>query len=182
MEQANNLEQVLDGIFAGTVTTFTTSAGTEVRFPRAGIVQLGKATKFINHLIQQVDKDKVDQFLQLVAKEQTDLLSQGKSVYDINMNTASLLSKALNNHSLLLEMFGMMAEVLPEFVTVFTSMPANEYEVLSLDEQLVIAAGILIVNYAFFTQSLPPIMRSAMRAIASKQQSAKGKQDSTATK
>lgn len=181
MEQSQNLEQVLDGIFAGTATRFTTSAGNEVIFNRAGIVQLGKITKFINLIIENTDKQKIDAFLQLVAKEQTAMLAEGKSVQDINLNSAGLLTKALKNHNLLLDLFGMFAAELPEFISIFSTCTADDYEALALDEQLVIAAGILIVNYAFFTQSLPPIMRSIAKALSAKNAS-KGKQQQPAKK
>lgn len=163
MEQANTLEQALDGIFAGTVTEFTTTTGVQVHFPRAGIVQLGKATKFINLLIERADKIKVDAFLKLVAGEQAALLAEGKSAHDINLNNVKLLGKALDNGPLLMSLFGSMADALPEFVAIFTTIKEDDYAALTLDEQLVIAAGILVVNYSFFTQSLPPIIRSALK-------------------
>lgn len=171
MEQPQNLEQVLDGLFAGDITRFTPeSTKTEVIFKRAGIVQLGKATEFINLLIERADKGRIDAFLTLVAKEQKALMDEGKSVHDINLNNTKLLQGALANGPLLLSLFSSMADAIPRFVSIFTNMTEETYaDELVLDEQLVIAAGVLITNYAFFTQSLPLIIKSALKGFAALQ-------------
>lgn len=177
-QPAHNLEHALDELFSGAVTHYTTSAGTRVNFPRTGIKQLGKATAFVNKIAGTAVPESLNQFLALAATEQKRLLEEGKSVHDINLNHNGLLETALGNHSLLLGIFSAVADVLPEVVAIFSTITEAEYESLSLDEQLIIAAGILIVNYSFFTQSLPPIIKSAMRAVNAKQQMLKsvGKQ------
>jgi hypothetical protein len=177
MEQSQpNLEQVVDALFDGKTTTFTTSAGVEVRFELANLKRLGKATSLVNLIMERADKDKIAKFIGSVATEQSALMADGKSPYALDLNAALLLEKAYTNHSLLLQIFGLIAEELPGFVATFTNMSEADFDALVLDEQLVVAAGVLAVNYGFFTQSLPRIIASAMRGFASKKSGAGAKQ------
>ncbi len=165
----NDLSAVIDGLFANEITKFTTQDGFEVQFRRAGIVQLGKATDFFRTLMESAPVEKVKQLIDLIATEQQQLLSDGKSVHDLSLNATQMIQKGLANQSLLLEIFGVMSAKLPEFCSYFSNVTTAQYEDMSLDEQLVIAAGVFAVNYGFFTQSLPPIIKSVVRGLKSKQ-------------
>lgn len=181
--QQNDLTAIVDGLFANTVSEFTTENGTHVLFKRAGIVQLGQATKFFSLITERADPAKIKQLIDLITMEQEQMIAEGKSVHEMNLNAMALITKGLNNQSLLLTVFSAMADAIPEFVAIFTTISPEAYGELSLDEQLVIAMGIFAVNYGFFTQSLRPIIESAIRGLKQKQ-SANGKQQvaSIATK
>ena len=167
-QQSNDLSAVVDGLFANAVTSFTTEQGVHVEFKRAGITQLGKASKFIELVMAKADPSRVKDFLDLITGEQQALMAEGKSVYDINLNAVSMIEKFLGNQSLLLTIFAATAEVIPEFVSIFSTITPEQFDQCSLDEQMVMAAGVFIVNYGFFTQSLPPIIKSVMQGLKKK--------------
>ena len=159
--QQGELLAVVDRIFAESVSEFTApSNGTVIKFPRAKLKQLGAATRLFQSIAERVPEERIAELLDLVIAEQKQLLAEGKSVHDMNLNASNIITKALGNRSLLFEVFAACTEELSKVVAVFTNISVDEYEELDLEEQLIVAAGIFAVNYNFFTQSLPPILRA----------------------
>ncbi len=167
--QQNGLSAVVDGLFANAITTFTLDNGKEVTIKRAGIVQIGKATAFFSMLISSAPAERIKALIELISSEQAKLLEEGKSVHDMNLNAIGIIQKGLDTQGLLLPLFASVAEKLPEFCSYFSTVSAEEYAELTLDEQMVIAAGVFAVNYGFFTQSLPPIIKSVIAGLKNKQ-------------
>lgn len=181
MEQAHdNLSAVVDAMFDSGSTSYTTTTGVAIDFKPVNIKRIGKMTEFINTLLQQVGRDKVEALAGVIADEQQRLMSEGKSAYALDIG--GLVKRYYDNSSLLLTVFGLVADVLPGMVVTFTNMSEDQFNELGLDEQIVVATGVFAVNYGFFTQSLPPIIKRAMSGLASKKSAAGGKLAVTATK
>lgn len=80
---------------------------------------------------------------------------------------------AFSNSSLIMTMFGAVAEVLPDMVEGLTdNLTKDDYEDLDVDEAIRVVASIVMVNYGFFSKSLPPIIRSFMGEMAARVQTA----------
>lgn len=183
----SDLSAAIDQLFTSDSPLYQLKSGERVRFKRAGIVQLGKLSTLFQTLMDKVDPAQINRFLELIAMEQSRLIQNGESAHSLNMNTvaAELLEKALGNQSLLLTIFAACAEQLPVAVELFSDISAEKYADLELDEQLILAAGVIAANYGFFTQSLPHIIKNVFAGLQRRKQehaTKVGKLENTAAK
>ncbi len=166
--EGTNLATVVDELFANHRTEFPISNGVMVKIKPAKVKQIAIVMRLFNDLLSNIPKEKFEAFLDEVAVEQRRLIGEGKSAYDLDAGSALLLNKALGEHSLILGALASVADSLPSFVAEFTSLTVDEIGELDLDEFVVTLAGVIAVNYGFFTQSLRPIVSSAIAGWKSK--------------
>jgi hypothetical protein len=157
MDQPTNIIQSIDALFGGSSSSFTLKNGTTVEFQKVNLPRIAVVTGMLDKLAATPLADKFRDFLASVAA--------------IDFNQGVALNKAFANHSLLLQVFSTVAESIPEFVAALSTIDKPAYEGLELDEQLILAAGVIAVNYAFFTQSLPPIIATVMKNVGAKKAS-----------
>jgi hypothetical protein len=174
MDQPNNIIASIDALFGGSSSSFTLRSGANVEFQKVNLPRIAVVTTMLDKLATTPLADKFRAFLQSIAKEQGALLAGGQSPDAIDFNKGVALEKAFANHSLLLQVFSTVAETIPEFVAALSTIGVKDYEALELDEQLILAAGVVAVNYAFFTQSLPPIIATVMKNVGAKKQASLG--------
>ena len=178
MDQTQNVIASIDALFGGSAASFTLRNGTEVAFKKVNLARIAIVTSMLDKLAASPMANKFGELLQAIAAEQRALLLDGQSPDAINFNKGVLLDKAFGNHSLLLQVFTTVAEAVPDFIAALSTVERAVLDELELDEQMVLAAGVIAVNYAFFTQSLPPIIATVMknvpaRNVASKENPAK---------
>lgn len=177
MEQKiNDLTTVIDTMLSTSVTTYTPLDNSElITFKRAGIVELGMMTGFMNAILETVSINEVEALISVIAPAQAKLMYEGKSAHDMNLNAAGIVSEVLGKKSLVLTLFAATADQIPSVVQTFSTCTAQRYADMELDEQLVIIVGIFAVNYGFFTQSLRPIIKSVFAGLKRKQNETKEK-------
>jgi hypothetical protein len=158
-----NLASVVDEIFGDSRTDFTLKSGKLVTFQPAKLRQLGSIVEFLRLLLDRISPDALTSLLQAIANEQEKALEQGKSHNDVRMEAVNLITKALGHNSLILGVLASTIEYLPPLISSFCDMTTEEVDNIDLDDMTVVVMGILSVNYSFFTQSLPPIVRSAFQ-------------------
>lgn len=157
-----SMESVVDELFGGTATSFTLRNGTVVTFKQAKFKQIAVITRLFQQLLDRIPKDKFATMLGLIVNEQAKAMADGKSQTDISLNATGMIEAALGQNSLLLTVFTNVLDLLPEAVPQFCDLKKEQFEDLDLDEAVLVATGIVAVNYSFFTQTLPPLLKSVL--------------------
>jgi hypothetical protein len=170
----NNVIASIDALFGGSANSHTLASGKVVDFKKVNLGRIAVVTDMLNKLASSPIADKFGVLLQSIATEQRALIGAGQSPDAINFSKGVILDKAFGNHSLLLEVFSTVAGSIPEFVAALSTITKEDFDELELDEQMILAAGVIAVNYAFFTQSLPPIIATVMKNVGAKKQASKG--------
>jgi len=169
----------LDTIFGSSNTNYTLGDGRVVGIRPARLKQVVAITNFFKRLLGTINPDQLKLLIDSIAIEQLQLLKDGKSQYDMDLNASKMIREAIGHNSLLLEIFGNALELLPELAAPFTSLPPAEFAELELDEMMAVCAGVVAVNYSFFTQKLPPILRSIQQGLQQKKNSQNSSESST---
>lgn len=160
-----------DAIFATTGATFTTDSGVVVHIAKAKTRQLRYAVNFIEMLAGSMDSSQFFNMVQAFASAQREAIAQGLDPESIN--TAEVARAALGNASLLLTIASRVTGELPALVALFTNLTAEQVDELSADELVLVVCQIFLVNYAFFTQTLRPILLSFVAALLRRAETAR---------
>jgi hypothetical protein len=157
---ADTLASIVDEMFgAEGRTTFTLRSGKVVTFHQARFKHIAKITALFQEMLNRIPKDKFKEMIDMVVTAQVGAMKEGKSQAELDLNAANMIEKALGENSLLLSVFSTIMDILPNFVPQFCDLSADDFGELDLDEALVVASGVVAVNYSFFTQTLPPLLK-----------------------
>lgn len=138
---------------------------------QASMKQLPLVIGFFRDVMNGLDKDCLAALVELMADRQTEALQAGKDPSKVSVEevaTVTLVNKAFNNVNLITVLLSSTLESLPKVIPAFTDLTEDEFGSLAPEEGMLIAGGIFMVNYSFFTQSLPPLLTAFMRSWASK--------------
>lgn len=169
------LEAIVEQLFAGKVEEFTPTNkdGTKrktITFKPAKVKEVAAITRFFGKLIASLPRDKVEQLVTIVLEVQSKSINeQGQ----INLNKGLLLEKALRNNGLVLEIFAGGMDIVGSLIGILTDTTEDEFNALELEDAAIVSVGIFAVNYDFFTQTLPLILRSAVAGLNLKRQGSK---------
>lgn len=161
-DTAISLDAIVGELFGGARTTYTLRDGTVVTFEQAKFRQIAKVTLLFQEMVNRIPKDKFRQFLEMVVEAQTEAMAQGKSQQEMSLNAVGLIEKAMGENSMLLTLFATVIDILPDFVPHFCDLSSEAFGALDLDEAVVCAAGVVAVNYGFFTRTLPPLLKGVI--------------------
>ncbi len=159
-----SMEAVMAGLFGGTATTLTLRDERVVTFKEAKVKEVAVITRLFQRLLDSIPRDKFATMLQMIVDSQVQAMADGKSQNDLSLNATKLIEEALGENSLLLTVFSNVIDMLPDAIPHFTDISKEIYEDLSLDEAVCVAAGVVAVNYGFFTRTLPPLLKSIIGA------------------
>ncbi len=157
-----SLESVVDQLFNGGLTTLTLANGQIVTFQQAKFKQIAAVTRLFSELLALIPREQFSVLLGLVVEAQIGSMAQGKAATDMSLNTNKIIESALGENSLLLTIFASCLDILPQFVPQFCNMSAEQFEQLDLEEAVLVATGVVATNYGFFTQKLPPLLKSIL--------------------
>lgn len=158
-------------IFGGTKNQFTLKSGKEVVIRPAGMKETSLIVRFFQTLMNNIDPELIGGLVELIAERQKAAIIAGQDPNNIDMAALSgveLVTRTLEKANLLMEVMAVSMEQLPGLAPIFTNLTLDEYEALELDEGLLVAGGIFMLNYSFFTQKLPPLFKVFMKSWVSK--------------
>ena len=167
-----DLSLAADAIFGGTSNEFTLkSLGKQVTVKPATMRQLPAVIGFFNTLLTSMDQESMGALVELIADRQQVAAAAGLNPNKVSveeMSTQALVSKAFGNVNLFTTLLSSALATLPTLAPIFTNLTEEEYGDLLPDEGMLVAGAIFMVNYSFFTQSLPPLLTAFVRAWSSK--------------
>lgn len=137
-----------------------------VRVTQARTEQLLYAIDFMERVISTIPEASILKLVQTFSAEQQKAFVEGK---DPNLiNSVDVARAAVGNSSLLLTLAAKIVKEIPQVVIVFTDLREEEIRQLPVEDLIVVVCKIFLVNYAFFTQTLRPILLSFGGALLSK--------------
>jgi len=145
--------------------------GREVRIYPATMKQLPLLMKFFQRILDALDKRQLADLIDLFATAQRAAISAGKdpSKVDLSFLTSEeVVGKALGNVSLLMALLAASLEIVPELIATFASIDEDEFGDLTADEGALVVGTVFLVNYHFFSRSLPPTLMVFTKLWASK--------------
>lgn len=158
-------------VFDGGKNSFTSRSGKEVVIRPAAMAHLAPCMHFFAGVVSALDPNDLAQLIDAIVYRQKQAIAQGEDPNNINLRELSsleLVSKASSHVNIFASLMAGVFHLLPTLVPTFTNLTEAEYSAMELDEGMLVAGGIFLLNYRFFTQSLPPMLTVFMRSWASK--------------
>lgn len=162
-----SLSDVVDELFNLARSTVPTEHGMVTIYP-CKVKHLGSIMALFGEFLNRIKAEEFDAFLTELGAIQKRAMDEGKSPFDLHEQGAAMLLALLGNRSLIMEvLIGCNATLVP-LMTNFVSLPQEKIEDLNLDEFAVVCAGVVAINYGFFTRILRPMLQRAIVAWRSK--------------
>ncbi|MEG1121284.1 MAG: hypothetical protein RSE62_03675 [Citrobacter sp.] len=156
-----SLVGIVDELFGNQRTTVPTVSHGEVKIFQCKVKNISVIIGLFDALVSRIPADEFDEFLFGLRDMQKEAIKAGKSPFDMEGAT-ELILRILGSRSLIMSVLTGCNDVLVPFLTQFTSLKADEFEELTLDEFGVVAAGVIAINYGFFTHTLRPLLQRAI--------------------
>ena len=169
--ESTDLALAANAIFSGGQNTVQLQSGQVVTIRPATMAQLPQIMTFFGGVLDGMDPSQLAQLIDSVVHAQRIAIAKGADPTQIDLReltSEELVTKVFGHTSLLTSLLAATFTLLPEMVESFTDMTAAEFRGLGLDEGALVAGGVFMLNYHFFTHSLPPILRGFMKSLASK--------------
>ena len=168
----DDLSAAATAIFGGTSNeVYIKSLDRVATIKPASMKQLPILIGFFKNLMAHMDQEAIASLVELISDKQRDAINRGEDPSKLPIEEIagiSVVNTAFKNASLLTILLSATFESLPKVVPAFTTVTEQEYGDLSPDEGLLLAGGVFMANYGFFTQSLPPLLTVFFREWASK--------------
>lgn len=171
VSSANDLALAARSIFLGGQTSFALNDGRVVNIDPAKMKHLPLVMNFFGALVSRIDTGALVEIIETIADKQKLAMLAGKAPNEINLQelaTGDLVTKLVGRSSLVMTLLGAVTAELPTLAPVFSNLTQAEYEDLTMEEGALVAGGIFLVNYRFFTQSLRPLLAEFIIGWASK--------------
>ncbi len=168
----DDLVLAAEAIFGGSTNETTLSDGSTCIFYPARMEQLPSIIEFFELVLGALDKEMVGALVEVIADRQQLLMSAGGNPNKVDvkdMSSVALVHKVFGQVSLFATLFAAVFKELPALVEKFTNVSGEQFKKMHPDDGMLIAGGIFMVNYSFFSRSLPPILMAFMRSWASHQ-------------
>lgn len=173
-DEQNDLMLAAFALFENGDSSFTIPrTGQQITISPAKMKQMPSIMRFFHRVVGALETSDLKKLVDIVSAEQRKLIAEGKTPAEIDIRslvTGDVVDKAFGNVSIISLLGAAAFEHLPDFVPLFTNLNADEFGELEFDEGMLIAGGIFILNYGFFTQRLRPILMGFIRALASEYQ------------
>ncbi len=142
-----------------------------VTFQHAKMRHLEPTMQFFERISMSLDPSILTEIVSMISERQIKALSEGKpaNAFDITgLGTEEIISKALGKTTLFLAIMRAVTRELPTLAPVFTNLTAEQFGELDVDEGSVVALGIFVTNYRFFTRNLLPTLMDFIASVARK--------------
>lgn len=185
----SDLASAARAIFANDVNEFALDSGKVVTVSPGKMKHVPAIMGFFSAIMNRMDQEQLSALIDVVVAKQQEAVRAGKNPLAVDVKelaadvltgadsaedvTRKLVGTTLSTASLILGLTTAVLEELPAVVPHFTNLTEDEFGELSMDEAALVAGGIFIVNYRFFTQNLRPVMTAFLGGVMRKQMSAK---------
>lgn len=167
----NDLVLAATAIFGGTSNVVPLEDGRSVEIRPATMKTLPQIIAFFQAALDALDPETIGGIVEVFAERQQALIDAGKNPAEISMEDVggiSVVQNAFTKVHLLSSLLSAVLGVLPRLAPAFTNLTQEEFENLPPDRGMLVAGGIFMLNYHFFSQSLPPMLAAFMKSWASK--------------
>lgn len=159
-QDAQDLSAAAQTIFPD--NTFELRTGRKVVIYPAKLKQLPLVIRFFQLVMASLDEEMLGALVELISDRQLANKAAGKNPNAIDFKALSgqeLVHKAFGNVNLVSTIFVAVSEQLPTLGAAFSDLTKDEFADLEVDEAILATAAIFTLNYRFFSQSLPQILR-----------------------
>ena len=133
------------------------TSGLEVTFYPAKFRHLDEITQLYATVISGLTNTELTSMMQTVSKKQESLINEGVSPY--MTDPVGLVQQVMGGGgALTLKLLHGLTDVTPKLVDMFTSLSAEEFKDLEMDEVMIVVYAIFARNYNFFIQRLLPLI------------------------
>lgn len=179
MEQIDNGQGNFEDLSAAAVAIFggasnvvpIKSLGRSITIRPATMKNLNLLIEFFKELINGMDQEALGGLVEMIADRQIAATKAGEDPSNLDLEEiagVSVVTKAFKNVSLIAMLLSATLGILPRVAPIFSDITEDEFGDLPPDEGMLIAGGIFMLNYGFFTQSLPPLLTAFTKSWASK--------------
>jgi hypothetical protein len=172
----SDLLLVAQTIFTDGVNEFTTNDGKVVKLTTAKMKHLATITRFMNAVVGKVDQKSLAAIVTSILVKQKAALAKGQDPNKIDVREMAesvlmdgapkdeaaksefVVTRSVNYVSIMFSLTAALMEELPDVVPAFTNLTKAEFEDMDPAEATIVAGGIFLMNYRFFTQSLRPVL------------------------
>lgn len=138
--------------------------GRKVQLRTARVNTLPAIIHFFSAAISRVDAVALGELITFVADAQKKAVADGIPLSAVDIPPEVILQKVRGNLSLIETLFTAVADLMPECASKFCELTPEEIGDLELDDGANLAFGIFLLNYHFFTRTLPPAIRGFLRS------------------
>ncbi|ALT58001.1 hypothetical protein FDG94_gp008 [Pseudomonas phage SM1] len=145
----------------------------DVTFRACKLKHLGPLTHLIQGMVSGLGEPEVVKLLEYVSEAQTRQIEQGIDPY--KLDTEGLVREAGIVGNLVRQLFTGAADLLPQYVDLFTNLTKEEVEELEFTDVCLVCYGIFARNFSFFTQNGPLLFQAFVAAVGPRMNKAKAK-------
>ena len=184
----SDLAAAAQAIFANDMNSFALDDGFVVEIHPGKMRHIPAVIGFFQAILNRMDQEQLSSLISQLVKKQQEAVASGKSPLSVDMKRMAedalseagkaeteedaarvLVGKTVGTTSLILGLLSAVIEELPNVIPAFTNLSIERYEEMTMDEAALIAGGIFLVNYRFFTQSLRPVLTAFLGGVMRKQ-------------
>lgn len=161
---------VADTLFSDGDNTVTLRGGRTVTVKPAKMKQLSLVMKLFQRLLESLDKHQLADLIDLVSFAQKAAIDRGDDPRKVDVSflaSEQVVEKAFGNISLLMGLVITAIDMVPALAEAFCDLSVDEYGDLDADEGTKIIGAVFLLNYHFFSQSLPPMLMAFTRSWSS---------------
>lgn len=174
-DDAHDLNLAAAAIFEGGSSSLPVHVDGKVRVVTAKQATMGTLpaiTKFFNDVLGNLSPEQTAVVVDTLVQRQSKRIAEGLDPNDISvvdLDSDELVSAAFGKAGVLLTLFSAAAESLPTLVGEFTNLTPDEYRKLEMDQGILVAGAVFMVNYSFFSQRLLPVLQVSLRGLLARQ-------------
>lgn len=167
--EAADLARAAAAIFAGHSVKFhSPTLNREIHIGQGRMNSLPALMEFFGAILSQVDQSDLHAMITAVAQEMKKNMDKGKDAFDFadlkELAATEIATRLLGKLGIGLLIMRAVFQELGGLVAAFSDVDAHEFGLLDWDEGTTLALGIFVVNYSFFTRSVPPIIRAFLQS------------------
>lgn len=163
--EAENLPEATEGageqslaatasvLFEDTPDTVTLRSGKVVNIQNGKTRHVGLLLNFFNVLVSRMPREQIVTLVSLIQERG----AKGTPAEAKEVDT--LVSEAFDKSSLFITLMQAVFDVLPGIIESMSNLTEDEYLNLDMDEGAAVAVAVFNLNYRFFSQNLPPVLR-----------------------
>lgn len=166
----SELALAAQSLFEGKTNFLKMRSGKNAVFKEATMESLPVIIGFFQTVVENIDPATIISLIDLYAERMEEMRkAKADSAYSpVILSTDELVQKMGGGGSMFMKLLVAAATQMPTLVATMSTLTEDEYKKLKPDEGMVVAAAIFMLNYGFFSQSLPPVILAFVRNIASR--------------
>ena len=183
MEQRNDTDNAFTDFGKAAAAIFGSEAkevalpslGRTVHIKQATMKQIPHIVAFFRDTVLGMNHEALGALVDMVADKQVAAIKAGKDPRALPVDEItgiSVVTQTFGKINLVADLLNAVITSLPRVAAMLSDLTEDEFENLPADEGMLIAGGVFMVNYGFFTRSLPPIFTAFMQGLSARKKPA----------